>query len=280
MRGLNPVYFLVDNGSLRPEASLNLLRIAADLSSRVGHIIQPVSLLHSDKVPPAALDGRPAAILVPTLRACLEAGKTDFVILPLFFGPSRALTHYIPQQVDLLKHDYPQLTVTLLPPLVNVDEPADFALAHILLRLIHKVVAEQQLLAPKVVMVDHGTPARAVNAVRNHLGNQLRELLPKSTLFSVASMERRDGKKYAFNEPLLENILGRAPFNQGAIVVSMLFLSPGRHAGHGGDIDMICAKAQAQCKDLTFSKTGLVGEVPELVDILESRFRAWQSCHR
>ena len=120
-------------------------------------------------------------------------------------------------------------------------------------------------------MVDHGTPAKPVNAVRNFLGKQLAEMLD-GVEFSVASMERRDGEAYDFNEPLLERLLGSAPFDRGPIVLSMLFLNPGRHAGTGGDIDEICAKAQARFPELRICKTGLVGESPKLVDILARNF--------
>ena len=78
----------------------------------------------------------------------------------------------------------------------------------------------------------------------------------------------------AFNEPLLEDLLGQKPFDRGGIVLSMLFLNPGRHAGDGGDIDAICEAAARRYPDLRIHKTPLVGESPELVRILEQRMHA------
>ena len=49
----------------------------------------------------------------------------------------------------------------------------------------------------------------------------------------ASSMERREGTEYDFNEPLLENLLGSEGFEKD-VVLSMLFISPGRHAGPGG----------------------------------------------
>ena len=37
--------FLVDNGSLRPQATLNLRRVAASLSEQIGETVQAASLL-------------------------------------------------------------------------------------------------------------------------------------------------------------------------------------------------------------------------------------------
>jgi sirohydrochlorin ferrochelatase len=50
----------------------------------------------------------------------------------------------------------------------------------------------------------------------------------------------------------------------------MLFLSPGRHAGEGGDIARICAAA-SQRLGRRITPTRLVGEHPDIVAILESR---------
>ena len=49
--------FLVDNGSLAPEATLQLRGIASALSMEMGHPVEAVSLLHSHKVDASALDG-------------------------------------------------------------------------------------------------------------------------------------------------------------------------------------------------------------------------------
>ena len=83
----SPATLLLDNGSLEPAATLALRELAGQLSSRLGLTVAPVSLLHSSVIDPAALGGQPAEILVPALERRLAAGQTEFVIVPLFFGP-------------------------------------------------------------------------------------------------------------------------------------------------------------------------------------------------
>ena len=56
-------------------------------------------------------------------------------------------------------------------------------------------------------------------------------------------------------------------------VLAMLFLSPGRHAGEGGDIAEICAAAEQRHPGLRVRPTALVGEHPAIVDILATRLR-------
>ena len=53
----------------------------------------------------------------------------------------------------------------------------------------------------------------------------------------------------------------------------MLFLSPGRHAGEGGDIAEICDQAMARSAGLRVTSTRLVGEHDGIVDILATRLQ-------
>ena len=104
---------LVDNGSLEPAATYALRELANSLSTRVGVRIEPVSLLHSHKVAPESLGGVPARIVESYLCEELAAGETEFVILPLFFGPSRAITDYLPGLIEKLREDFPALNVKI-----------------------------------------------------------------------------------------------------------------------------------------------------------------------
>ena len=49
---------------------------------------------------------------------------------------------------------------------------------------------------------------------------------------------------------------------------------PGRHAGAGGDIAEICTAAEAANPGLKVTPTALVGEHPDLVEILQRRLDA------
>ena len=84
-------------------------------------------------------------------------------------------------------------------------------------------------------------------------------------------MERREGDEYAFNEPLLENVIGAEEF-QKEIIVSMLFASPGRHAGPGGDVAQICQEAAEKYPELKWHMTDLVAGHDGIIELLAERF--------
>jgi sirohydrochlorin ferrochelatase len=261
-----PLTFLTDNGSLEPAATLRLRELAAALGARTGADVAPVSLLHSSGIPADRLGGVPAEILEPALTRRLEAGRSDFVVVPLFFGPSRALTEYLPERVAHLRRKHPSLRVRLAGPLF---EERDDRLARILAEHVNRVGA-----ARRAVLVDHGSPARAVTEVRDRLAAQLASLLGDDISVAAASMERRPEPAYDFCEPLLERLLARPGWNSGDVTVAMQFLLPGRHAGPDGDVAAICRRAEAASPGLRTRMTPLVAEHPMLVDILADRWRA------
>lgn len=265
---------LMDNGSLRPEATLSLRNLAGRLSAVLGRPIEPVSLMHSNKVPAEQLDGVPAETFEKAIRARASRGQRRFLVVPLFFGPSRALTKFIPLTVSVLRVEFPQIEVRLAPCLVDTNAYRDNRLATILCDRVLEVIREQGLKRPAVAMIDHGTPVRAVNEVRNHIGSQLYRLLEGyMRVFTVGSMERREEARYDFNEPLLERVFQMEGFTQGDVVLSMMFLNPGRHAGPSGDVAEICANAQKFGKgQLRTHITGLVADHPLLLSILAERY--------
>ncbi len=261
---------LVDNGSLQPAATLSLRRIARALSEHVGLIIDPVSLLHSSGIDPADLEGRPAEILEPAIRRRHAAGIERFVLIPLFFGPSAALTTYIPERIRALEATLEGLEVRLAAPLADGDAGIA-ALAGILVDHVREVLSDTGAERPWVVLVDHGSPQRAVAEVRDRTAARMAEELGDEVSSVVAaSMERREGPEFAFNEPLLGRALERL---DGAGVVALMFFSPGRHAGPDGDIEEICAQAQRDRPELRIHFTRLVGEHPGVVALLAERLR-------
>jgi sirohydrochlorin ferrochelatase len=266
--------FLADNGSLEPAATLSLRIIAARLGDALGRTVMPVSLLHSNAVPADQLNGQPAELLTDALGSRLRAGQSDFLIVPLLFGPSGALNEFLPAQVAALKTKYPQLRVRVAPWLVDVGAANDERMAAILEEFVRAKFADA-FSRPAVVLVDHGSPVRAVTAVREHLARQLRTRLgPVVRGVLAASMERRAEPEYDFNEPLLERAFDRPGFDAGQVIVAMLFLSPGRHAGPAGDVAQICAAAQQRHPALRVVMTDLVGSHSGLIPILVDRVRA------
>jgi len=257
----------MDNGSLEPAATLGLRRLAAALGERIGQQVEPVSLLHSSGVPAEKIDGIPAEILEPALERRLKAGQSEFLIVPLFFGPSGALTDYLPKRLAHLRVKHTALNVSLAAPLFAAGDDR-------LARILADQVRALGDAARRVALVDHGSPARAVTAVRNELACQLNGLLGPDHTVAPSSMERREGAAYDFCEPLLAGLLRQPGWNTGDVTIAMQFLLPGRHAGPSGDVATICREAEAAGDGTLRTKmTGLVGEHPLLVDILADRWR-------
>lgn len=263
-----PATLLLDNGSLEPAATLALRALAASLSGRIGRRVEPVSLLHSSVIPAEKLSGLRAEILEPALERRLAAGQDGFLVVPLFFGPSAALTEYLPARLAHLRTVYPALNLQLTAPLFQAG---DDRLAQILADQVRAAGPVPR----RVTLVDHGSPVRAVTEVRNELARQLGAALGPDCTVSASSMERRAGADYDFCDPLLATLLRSPGWNKGSISVAMQFLLPGRHAGAHGDVATICREAEAASGGaLQTTMTGLVGEHPLLVDILADRWRA------
>jgi len=271
-----PLIFLIDNGSLRPEATFALRELALGLSARTGFRVEPVSLLHSHKIASEDLDGVPATIVRRRLRELIEAGERAFIMLPLFLGPSLAIQDYLPQLIEEAQQIQPEISVTIADPLagVDVDHP-DLRLAKILADHVRQTMEAKGLIHPKVALADHGTPIELVNRVRNAVAAQLAEILADDVCaVKASSMERREGEAYAFNEPLLERIGEVEGFAGGDLIVAMFFLLPGRHAGEGGDVAEIC---EGLLKCGAFDRvctTPLLGTHPLLLELLEDRLMA------
>jgi sirohydrochlorin ferrochelatase len=269
----NPYIFLVDNGSLRPQAILCLRRFAAALSQRSGFHVEAVSLLHSCKVPAEALGGVAATIVKQRLQACLDAGQRNFICLPFFLGPSSAIVDYLPRLLGEFRERYDDLRVKVAPVLSGGD------LAALDSRLVQILAEQVRAMSPDprdtVALVDHGTPVREVNQVRNTVAHLLAEDLGAAVARVIpCSMERRPGLDYAFNDPLLEDLGQLHVAAGGRLILAMFFLLPGRHAGPGGDIAEICDGLVSAGAFERVDTTPLLGEHPMLLDILEDRLNS------
>ena len=265
-----PIVFLIDNGSLRPQATFGLRCLAESLTRRTALRVEAVSLLHSHKIAADKLNGVPATIVKRRLRECLAVGHHEFVCLPLFLGPSLAIADYLPEVVDELSGEYPELKVRIASVLAGEDFDApDPRLAQMLADQIRALRPSPSI---KVALVDHGTPIVEVNRVRNAVARQLSSELDLP-LVLPCSMERREGGAYAFNDPLLEKLGSVEDFAGGRLILAMFFLLPGRHAGEGGDVAEICEGLIAEGTFEQIQNTPLLGEHPMLLEILEDRLR-------
>jgi Uncharacterized conserved protein len=270
----SPVCFLFDNGSLRAASTQNLRGVATVLAEELRVDVRAVSLLHSSAVDPASLDGKKAELLEPALQTWLTEQPTGAAIaLPFFFGPSAALTEYVPERLAALRGKFPQANIRLARPLVDPAEK-ETEIADALADAVKETMTARSWTRPKVIVVDHGSPQPAVAAVRDHLGKQVAQRLGALVeTVGVASMERRPGPEYAFSDPLLADRLRTPPFDRGNVVLAMQFLSPGRHAGPEGDVATIVRAAEAERPGLCIAMTDTLGTRPGVIRVLARRYR-------
>ncbi len=263
---------LIDNGSTRAASTLHLRVLAECLTTRIGDTVYAVSLQHAHRVDPVELQGKPADVFPDFLQRQLQAGIRDFKILPLFFALSRALTSFVPQEADKLRSWYGSFSYSLSDVLCPLPD-GEPRLVQILYAHAVYTAETHDLPLQNLVLVDHGSPEERVTRVRNHLAQQLRARLDEGVLLAEAVMERRPGKQYDFNGPLLSDCLDEmASSGAASAIVVMQFLLPGRHAGPGGDVADICRKAMQDHPGFQVVTSPLVGEHPLLLDILASRY--------
>jgi sirohydrochlorin ferrochelatase len=247
---------LIDNGSLEPAAHRNLRRVAAALSERSGVTVHAVSWKHSDRIDLAALDGIPAWTLAAFVRALVALGQREFVFVPFFISAQGAIGSALHSELEALRaeHNF-EFSLSSALAAAGVISP-------IVADRVRATIAAKGLTRPPVVVVDHGGPSPASAALRDQLAGQVATKLGReSDTVVAASME-------GAHPPLLADQLSCAGLTGQDVVVAPLFLSPGRHAGPGGDIARICAASAARCHI-----TDLVGTHPLAIDALADALR-------
>ena len=248
---------LVDNGSYEPAATLALRGLAQEVSKLIGQPVLPVSTMHSTKIDPALLGGQPAVIFEGAVQQAKLDGIDELVVIPLFIGPSRAITEYLPKVFADAQPGTMKLAIR--EPLFGPE------LVNMLSDNLKSTGWTKG--SGTVYLCDHGSPIPEVTRCRNFFAVSLRNQLGlKDDELIACSMERREGAEYDFNEPLLEHALQNA---KGDAVILMLFLLPGRHAGGEGDVATI-AKEHAP-EDLPWKLSPLLGTHPALPALLFRR---------
>ena len=251
---------LVDNGSLQPAATLQLRLLSAEVGRLLGETVHPVSVLHSHKIDPALLEGRPAIIFEQAVQQAKADGIDELIVLPLFIGPSRAITEFLPQV--FAEASAGKMKLTIKPTLYGED---GVELLEILIDHLRQAGGDSD--QDTILLCDHGSPIIEVTRVRDALARDLAaELDIPSSRLSACSMERREGPEYAFNEPLLATALQRAP---GDVIILMLFLLPGRHAGPDGDVATIAKEHAKPGAQVHMSQ--LLATHPRLLELIAKR---------
>jgi hypothetical protein len=291
----NKICFLIDNGSYKPASTLSLRMLAQKVQALINNDIEviPVSVRFSNKISISELDNKEALILEPTFFKYLGEGYNEFFILPAFLGPSETISITVPEMFESAKNrtvlsSTSDAVLHIAKPLVDIEEKADARVAQIVLDLAANTLKQSNTSlnqSAHLVLCDHGTPSRAVNAVRAHLLEQVNRLLleqyPDRPLFSsvaAAAMESRPTSDYDFNRPLLEDLLLEERYcsnlEPSTTIVSLLFISPGKHAEIGGDVSTIIATAkQKKSNENSILMTPVLSSHEHLPQVLASRLR-------
>ena len=266
-----PIYLVIDNGSKKPEATIRLRKLTEDLSKAASKTVYAVSLQHSDAIDKDKLNNIPANTFYSFLYQQLKKGEREFIALPLFFGASRALSSFIPEQLALLEKDFGSFSVKVADVIFPLPL-GESRLSEILCDHIKQTAGDTTPESKKIVLVDHGSPIPQITEVRKQVATQLRLMLGDNVIVDEAVMEKRAGRSYDFNGALLEDYLKQqAKKGNNDIIVAMLFFLPGRHAGECGDIQEICEGVQVQYPLLQISITPLISEHDLLISILHDR---------
>lgn len=255
---------LVDNGSLEPAAHECLRATALALGERAGTRVEAVSWKHSDRIEPGALGGVPAWTLAPWIGRQVSAGEREFLFVPFFISPQGSIGSALRGDLERLRGELGGFDYAFTDGLsAEVDLPG------IVAARVREAAASGGLRMPAVIVVDHGGPSRASAGVRDQVAELARALL-KGEVRSLqpASMESPGGPQFDFNRPLLADVLAAPGFDSGDVLVAPLFLSPGRHAGPGGDLFRIADAARARAPLLRCHFTKLVGSHPVALEAL------------
>lgn len=269
-----PVILLLDNGSVRASATIQLRNIADALSKASEQRIHPVSLKHANKIKPEDIENKAADIFYDFMQHQLSLGQRSFILLPLFFGRSKALTSNLAGEVTHLQQEFGEFELKIADVIYPLPDGEQY-LIEIIYDHILGTAEDYKLPLENMVLVDHGSPVAAVTDVRKHLAAQVQHLLGSKACFDQAVMERRDGAEYDFNGDLLRDWLTKkAQSGEKSAIVVLLFFLPGRHAGSGGDIIEICERIKTQHPDFKIGISPLVSEHKHLVSILHSRLQS------
>jgi len=269
-----PVILLTDNGSTRADATLKLRELADKLGSQTGFTIHPVSLQHANHIPEEALNNIPAQVFPEFMEQQLIKGNKDFILLPIFFGQSKALTKFIPDTLSSLKNKYGEFQLKIADVIYPLPK-GEKLLCEIIHDHITDTAEKEKLGLNNVVLVDHGSPIPQVTNVRKHIAQSVQENLSGDCTLEQAVMERREGSEYDFNGDLLENWLkNKAQSGETSVIIILLFFLAGRHAGKEGDIVEICESVMNEHPELKITISPLISDHPKFLSILQSRLNS------
>jgi sirohydrochlorin ferrochelatase len=270
------VCILVDNGSLRSDAELFTRKLSRRLEIDTGIPVIAASLAHSDRIPIESLNGIPVPIFEALLeQQCRQNNLKYLWVIPFLLVTGGVIYEKIQSFLHVFSQMYPHIAFDMAEGLVSVSDPVESGVIGMIADQIQEVLKQNQLTRPRVVLVDHGSPNPAGARTRNGVAEGLASILGDRVEGVIpASMERRSGADYDFNEPLLERALTES-VQQGhpEIVLARLFLQPGKHSGRAGDIEQICRSVSGRFPQLRIFNLPRVFSQKRLVQLLKRRLR-------
>ena len=149
-----------------------------------------------------------------------------------FFGPSLAITDWLPKKLTEWKNQGTHRNFEILPCL---HQAGDQRISKAILDYTFKMINKSKMDRPFVALVDHGTPLRSVNQIREEIGSQMKERL-KGLLKVLPLAAWKEGRVASMTLMILslESLIKELEEKKiKKLVLAQLFLSPGRHAGKG-----------------------------------------------
>ena len=110
---------MVAHGSRRAESNDEVRELARLLDSQAGGSFEAVTCAFLELAEPSIPDG---------LRAAIAAGASEVVVMPYFLSAGRHVVMDIPGEVDIVRAEYPDITITLAPYLGAAEELAEVIL--------------------------------------------------------------------------------------------------------------------------------------------------------
>ncbi|MBI5770556.1 MAG: hypothetical protein HZA93_22455, partial [Verrucomicrobia bacterium] len=229
--------------------------------------------------------------LAPFLRAQLARGENEFLFVPFFISAQGAIGSALRGELEKLQQQLGGFSFVFTTGLA-----ASGALGHIVAARVRETIASKTLQRPAVIVVDHGGPSAASAALRDAVAKEAGRSLLAGDFRGTGLLTRESGHgsgdpchsrslacKQAptligsiaaaslegVHPPLLADELARSEYAGRDVVIALLFLAPGRHAGANGDVAQICRASPARCH-----LTALVGDHPATTEVLAQALRA------
>lgn len=268
------VVVLADNGSVKPYAPLMTRKLAQQLQEEIGVKTIPASLAHSGRIPVDRLNGQPVALVKPLLQELSMSGIEEVIILPFMLASGGAIHRKLAAEVEIASNSFAETKFELAQAILSDSDQNPHPIVPMFVEHIESTIQEKSLDRPRVILVDHGSPRRESADLRNSVGKQLKDSLGERIEGLIAaSMERRPGAEYDFNEPMLKKVLEESAEERKTIVLARLFLQPGKHSGKKGDVDEICEEVFRRFPEFEIHHAPRVFLQKNLIHLLKIRYK-------